>query len=174
MPTTVSFSAVLKRFDEQGEKTGWTYIEIPSAIAQELIPGNKKSFRVKGKLDSYSFSKIALMPMGNGDFIMPLKAEIRKGIGKQKGATVLVKMQLDKQELELPAEFAECLHDEPKALAHFQSLPKSHQHYFIRWITEAKTDATKAKRIAQALNALATGLGFAEMLRNIKKNKAEW
>lgn len=174
MAVTVSFSAVLKRFDAQGEKTGWTYIEIPASVATQLLPGNKKSFRVKGKLDSYSYSKIALMPMGNGDFIMPLKAAVRKGMGKQKGASVLVTMQLDKQELELPADFAACLHDEPQAWEHFQALPKSHQHYFIRWVTDAKTDATKAKRIAQCLAALGNGLGFAEMIRSAKNNKADW
>ena len=48
----VSYSTTILKFDEQGEKTGWTYIVIPSAIAQKLKPGNKKSFRVKGKLDT--------------------------------------------------------------------------------------------------------------------------
>ncbi|MER3472153.1 MAG: hypothetical protein C4330_12755 [Chitinophagaceae bacterium] len=173
MSVTVSFTATLKKFDEQGEKTGWNYIEVPVGIAQELLPGNKKPFRVKGKLDQFAFSKIALMPMGNGNFIMPVKATIRKAIGKQKGAVVAVKMQVDKKDLELPSEFAECLNDEPQALAHFNSLPKSQQHYFIRWISEAKTDPIKAKRIVQALKALSTGLGFAEMLRSIKKQKAD-
>ncbi|MER3464511.1 MAG: hypothetical protein C4329_09020 [Chitinophagaceae bacterium] len=173
MSVTVSFTATLKKFDEQGEKTGWNYIEVPVGIAQELLPGNKKPFRVKGKLDQFAFSKIALMPMGNGNFIMPVKATIRKAIGKQKGAVVAVKMQVDKKDLELPSEFAECLNDEPQALAHFHSLPKSQQHYFIRWISEAKTDPIKAKRIVQALKALSTGLGFAEMLRSIKKQKAD-
>lgn len=167
----VTFSAVVKKFDEQGEKTGWTYVAIPSNIAQQLKPGNKKSFRVKGTIDHFSIDKIALMPMGDGAFIMPLKATIRKAIAKQKGATVTLRLEADAQELELPAELAECLNDEPVAFKHFHALPKSHQHYFIRWIGEAKTDITKAKRIAQTLTALSKGLNFSEMLRNMKKSK---
>ena len=37
----ITFSAILLRFAEQGEKTGWTYIEVPAVIAQKLKPGNK-------------------------------------------------------------------------------------------------------------------------------------
>ena len=44
----IHFNAVIKKFNEQGEKTGWTYIEIPEEIASKIKPGYKKSFRVKG------------------------------------------------------------------------------------------------------------------------------
>jgi hypothetical protein len=44
----IKFTATLLKFDKQGEKTGWTYIEIPADLAQKLKPGNKKIFRVKG------------------------------------------------------------------------------------------------------------------------------
>jgi hypothetical protein len=54
-------------------------------VAGKLMPGNKKSFRVKGKLDDQAIEKMALMPMGEGDFIMALKASIRKTLRKQKG-----------------------------------------------------------------------------------------
>ena len=43
----IKFTATILKFDKQGEKTGWTYIIIPSEMAQQLYPGNKKSFRVK-------------------------------------------------------------------------------------------------------------------------------
>ena len=82
----IEFTATLKQFSEQGEKTGWTYIEIPIDIAQQLKPGNKKSFRVRGKLDKYPIEHIALMPMGAGVFIMAVNADMRKGMGKKKGA----------------------------------------------------------------------------------------
>ena len=81
----LQFNTILKQFNEQGEKTGWTYIEIPAKIAQQLKPGNKKSFRVKGRLDNYEIKGVALMPMGEGDFIMAVNATMRKGIGKRKG-----------------------------------------------------------------------------------------
>ena len=43
----VRFTATIKRFAEQGEKTGWTYIDVPVALAEKLQPGNKKGFRVR-------------------------------------------------------------------------------------------------------------------------------
>jgi len=46
-----------------GRKTGWTYILIPAEKAQQLKPGNKRSFRIKGKFDKLSVKQIALIPM---------------------------------------------------------------------------------------------------------------
>lgn len=169
----IHFTATIKQFKEQGEKTGWTYIEIPSALAQQLMPGNKKAFRVKGRLDNYEFSKLSMIPMGGGDFILALNATIRKGIKKNKGATVAVVMEVDTNEINPPAELIECLEDEPKALAQFKTITKSHRNYFINWINSAKTDQTKAKRIAQTINALAKGWNYGEMIRAQKKDRIE-
>jgi hypothetical protein len=165
----VQFNTTIKKFDSQGEKTGWTYIEIPAAIAQKLNSNNKKGFRVKGKLDDYEFSMIALLPMGGGDFIMALNAAMRKGIRKQKGAIIKVKMAVDTNEIKPPEELIECLQDEPEAFKYFKSLPKGHQNYFTNWINSAKTDPTKAKRIAATLNALNKKWDFGQMMRAMKK-----
>jgi hypothetical protein len=40
----LEFIATISRFKEQGEKTGWTYIEVPANLASQLVPGNKKGF----------------------------------------------------------------------------------------------------------------------------------
>jgi hypothetical protein len=169
----VQFTAVIKRFAKQGEKTGWTYIDVPSAVAEQLQPGNKKGFRVKGRLDDHPFQMIALLPMGGGDFIMTLNAAIRKGIKKQKGATVQVKMETDAGEIKPPAALMECLRDEPAALAYFEGLNKGHQHYFINWINSAKTDATKAKRIGATIQALEKHWDYGQMIRSLRKEKTE-
>ena len=42
---TVTLKTRLQKFDNHGEKSGWTYIEIPEDLAQKLLPGNKKCFR---------------------------------------------------------------------------------------------------------------------------------
>lgn len=173
----IHFKTVIKRFDKQGEKTGWTYIEISPKQADVINPGVRTSYRVKGRLDEYAIEKVAIMPMGDGGFIMPLNATIRKGIKKQKDAMLEVRLEVDKEPIQVDAEFMDCLKDEPKALATFQSFPKGHQNYFSKWIESAKTEPTKAKRIAMAVNALAKGWGFPEMIRANKKEKlqnGEW
>ena len=170
----VHFSTTIKQFKEKGEKTGWTYIDVSQAIAEKLQPGKKTSFRVKGTLDSFSIRGIALIPMGGGDFIMALNADLRKAIGKNKGAKLLVAIEADEKfEIQPSPEFITCLADEPPALKYFQSLALSHQRYFIKWIDSAKTEPTKIKRIAQAVSALSMKQGYGEMLRALKKDRKD-
>jgi len=167
----IKFTTTILRFAEQGEKTGWTYITIPADIAQQLKPGNKQSFRVKGKLDAHKIKAVALMPMGGGDFIMPINAAMRKAIGKKKGAMLAVQLEVDDEPLAINKDFLDCLNDEPPAIKYFYSLPKSHQNYISKWIENAKTEPTKTKRIAIAISALSRGMGFVEMLREQKAKK---
>jgi uncharacterized protein DUF1905/bacteriocin resistance YdeI/OmpD-like protein len=167
----VQFTTSILQFGQQGEKTGWHYIEIPAELAQKLKPGNKKSFRVKGKLDNHSFQGVALLPMGGGSFIMALNKDLRAGIHKRKGAMLKVQLQVDDKPYQLSADFMECLNDEPRAGEFFKTLPRGHQNYFSKWIESAKTEPTKAKRIAQAVNGLAKKQGFPQMLRALKENR---
>lgn len=168
----VQFTATLHKYEKQGEKTGWTYIEVPADLAQQLKPGNKKEFKVKGKLDNYVLKRVSLLPVGGGRFIMPVNATMRKALGKRHGAMVKVNLSEDKTEFVFNADFLECMADEPAAKTFFETLPGSHQRYFSKWIDDAKTVETKARRIALAVSALAKKWGYGEMIRaNAKKNQ---
>ena len=169
----VTFKSTILKFDQQGEKTGWSYINVPAAIAEKLKPGNKKSFRVKGMLDNYEYKQVSLLPMGGGDFIMAVNGKMRKAIGKTTGASVAIKMQVDEESLQPPADFLVCLAEEPAAFDAYNRLSNSHQHYFINWLAAAKTEGTKTKRIAAAINALSQGLHFGEMLRKLKNDRID-
>ncbi|MDB5209082.1 MAG: hypothetical protein JWR72_4157 [Flavisolibacter sp.] len=169
----IRFTAVIKRFADQGEKTGWTYIAISAVQAAALKAETKTSFRVSGRLDNYLIEKVALIPMGDGTFIMSLNAAIRKGIKKQKDAEVEAHLELDNRPVKIDLDFMCCLEDETAAFTAFKALTKGHQIYFSKWIESAKTEATKAKRIAMAVNALEKGWGFPEMLRANKKEKEQ-
>ena len=159
------FTTTILKFAQQGEKTGWTYIVVPSSIAAKLNPGVKKSYRVKGKLDDFKIEKLALIPKGKGDFILTVNASIRKGIGKRKGATVQVQLEIDHSPILPPAELMECLKDEPEALKYFNSLPPGHRNYFTKWIESAKTEPTKTKRIALVIKTMVRKMDFGAMLR---------
>lgn len=161
----VKFTVTIHKFDKQGEKTGWTYFEIPADIAQQLKPGNKKEFKVKGKLDNYAINRVSLLPMGGGKFIMPLNTAMRRATGKKAGAMLNVQLEADNSEFVFNTDFMDCLADDPAAKQFFQSLPGSHQRYFSKWIDSAKTEPTRTKRIAMAINALAKKWGYAEMIR---------
>src|ERR1700756_4128724 len=166
----VEFTTIMLQFAEQGEKTGWTYIDIPADIAQELKPGNKKSFRVRGILDALPVSGLALMPMGEGTFIMALKADIRKALHKNAGAMLHVKLEEDTDyKVEIPGDLQECFDFEPETWEFFNSLPKSHREYFIKWVNEAKTNETRAKRIVNTVNAMLRKWPYNVMLREMRK-----
>lgn len=167
----VTFKATILKFASKGEKTGWSYIHIPNDIVNRLKKGTKTSFRVKGKLDDYTIKAVALLPMGDGDFIMPVNGTMRKALKKKEGAMIDVKLEADNAELPLSADLLECLADDPDAQAFFDTLTKGHQRYFSNWIEDAKTPETKAKRIAMALKGLNMKLGYGPMIRHFKAIK---
>jgi hypothetical protein len=161
----IRFHTKIEQFQEMGEKTGWSYIRIPAKLAQQLKPDNKKSFRVKGRLDEHSISGMALIPMGEGEFIMALNATVRKAIRKMKGDSLRIELEVDSKAIVPPKDLLECLADEPEALKYFNSLPKSHQNYFGNWVKAAKMETTRAKRIADVVEAMVRHRNFGEMLR---------
>ena len=166
----MKFTTVILQFEEQGEKTGWTYIEVPSELANELKPNNRRSFRVKGFLDQVAVEGLSLLPMGDGNFILALNSAIRKQIHKGKGAMLDVSLEIDNRVRTVPQWMIECLEDEPEARAYFEKLAVSHQDYYINWIESAKTEATKTKRIAQAVTAFTRKMSYGEMIRFNRNN----
>jgi hypothetical protein len=166
----VDFTTIILQFAEQGEKTGWTYIEIPADLAQEMKPGNKKSFRVRGKLDNLDVRGMALMPMGEGNFIMALKKDVCKALHKSRGAMLRAQLEPDDDfKFAIPADLLECFEYEPEGEAFFNSLAESHRGYFIKWIDSAKTEQTRANRIAHTINAMVRRMDYGQMLREQKK-----
>lgn len=161
----ISFKATIHKYGEQGEKTGWTYIEVPADAADELNPGIRKSYRVKGFLDKHPISGVALIPSGGGIFIIPVNAAMRKAIAKKEGAMIDVQLEVDTVQYELNKLLVECLQDAPKASKIFYKMPRSHQNYYSKWVDSAKTDATKEKRIVLIITSLERGLSYGEMLR---------
>lgn len=165
----ITYETTILKFQKQGEKTGWTYLEVPLDLAQIIKPNYKKSFRVKGKIDRFVFNGVALLPMGGGSFIMALNASMRKGIGKRDGAMVKVLLEEDKEEYGLNPDLINCLADEPEAMVFFKSLSPSHQRYFSKWVEGAKTAETLTKRITSTVNAMMRKQTYAEMIRAAKK-----
>lgn len=166
----VSFTAEIERFESNGEKTGWTYIFIPHAIADQILPGERRSIRVKGTIDQTPVSGLALMPMGNGDFIMALNKDIRKQLKKDLGAKVAVQLMHDADfKIEMPEDLEICLADERYLFEAFIAMPKSHQNYFINWLNSAKTETTRINRITMIVNAMENGWDFGTMVKSSSK-----
>src|SRR5512134_3210706 len=57
----------------------------------------------------------------------------------------------------LPADLAAALRKRPKAKATYDAFPPSKKREYVEWITEAKQEATRARRLATAIEWLAQG-----------------
>lgn len=168
----VHFKAEIEQFESMGEKTGWRYVFIPAGLANQLKADCKKSFRVKGKIDAVEIEGMAAIPMGEGDFIIALKADLRKRLRKEAGANVELFLQEDKDfKVEMPEDLEICLSEEKHLMANFLKQPKSHQNYFINWINSAKTEATRTKRLVMTVNAMDEKQDFGAMIRASKATK---
>ena len=112
---------------------------------------------VKGRIDDHEFSGVKLMPRGNGSLFFPVKASIRKKIGKEAGDTVTIVLFPDDSSPDLPDELRECLENEPEAYEAFSKLGDGAQKSFIDWIYSAKHEETRANRIVQTIEKLLKG-----------------
>ena len=133
-------------------KGGWTYAAIPEVLQDKHSPFGW--VKVKGNIDDFEIKNYKLMPMGNGRLFLPVKAAIRKKIGKQEGDWIHVVLYADNSPTEIPEEFLDCLKEEPIAHKEFLMLTDGQQKEYIDWIYSAKTDDTKVKRIAETINKL--------------------
>ncbi len=166
-----SFKAIIQKFSSKGEKTGWTYVDVPSDVLVKLKRPDKKEFRVKGVIDDVKFDRMATYPIGEGNFIIAINAELRKKLGKKEGATVSLKIELDKSGPLQSDELIEALNEDKIAKKQFDSLLLSHRNYFHRYVYTAKGIDTKAGRIVNIINAMYKKQNFGEMIRSLKKEK---
>ncbi|MBK8144178.1 MAG: DUF1905 domain-containing protein [Bacteroidetes bacterium] len=140
---------LLEKFQGKG---GWTYAQIP-----EIRPDKHAHFgwvRVRGHIDSYEIKGYHLMPMGNGNLFLPVKAQIRKHIKKQAGDWVHIILYADNAPTEIPADFLWFLQDEPELYQNFMTFSDAERKAYIEWIEAAKTVQTKANRMAVALQKI--------------------
>lgn len=61
------------------------------------------------------------------------------------------------RELVVPEDLSTALRRNAKALATFEGFNPSHKREYVEWITEAKTDATRSRRLGTAIEWLAEG-----------------
>lgn len=140
---------LLKKYSGKG---GWTFAEIPD------IPKDKHAYfgwvKVSGSIDGYELKKSHLMSMSNGMMYLPVKAEIRKKIGKKEGDWVQLILYSEQIPPVNNDDFMICLKDDPTAYQNYLKKPESEQKAFTDYIYSAKEDEVKVERMAEILTKL--------------------
>jgi uncharacterized protein YdeI (YjbR/CyaY-like superfamily) len=86
------------------------------------------------------------------------RAHVRKAMElNQAGITVERPVKARKPEIVVPADLAAAVKKNRKAQATFDQFSPSHRREYVEWVMEAKTDATRAKRLQQTVEWLAEG-----------------
>lgn len=80
-----------------------------------------------------------------------------KAVSPMAAAAAKKKASPPKKELPVPVELMAALKKNKKAQATWEAFPPGHKREYIQWITEAKTEPTMEKRVAQTIEWLAEG-----------------
>ncbi|MDB5199918.1 MAG: hypothetical protein JWO92_1881 [Chitinophagaceae bacterium] len=75
------------------------------------------------------------------------------------GVKLPPRKKTEKKDIEVPDYFTKALGENKKALQAFEKFPPSHKREYLQWITEAKTEETRNRRMDTALEWIADGKG---------------
>jgi uncharacterized protein YdeI (YjbR/CyaY-like superfamily) len=144
-------------FDYKGPMCGM------AAFKQHATFGFWKSSLVFGTDDKYTSEPDGMSAFGKMTSVSDLPPK-RALVGYIKKAAALnddgVKVQRvrnARKPLPVPAALATALKKSKKAKTAFDAMPPSHQREYNEWIGDAKTDATRDRRVAQAIEWIANG-----------------
>jgi bifunctional DNA-binding transcriptional regulator/antitoxin component of YhaV-PrlF toxin-antitoxin module len=95
-----------------------------------------------------------------GRYYVGFNKEVRElaGIGAGDSLTVEIELDEEPREVEVPPALERALAAEPEAQAAFDRLSYTHRREYAEWITEAKRDETRERRLEKAIAMLRGGV----------------
>src|SRR5918998_529055 len=132
-----------------------TGISVPAEVVAALGSSRRPAVRVTINGHTY---RSTVAPMG-GVHMLPVSAEIRERAGVAAGDEVEVDIELDTEprEVTVPPDFAAALDRDADAKRSFDGLSYSNKRRYVLSIEEAKTEETRQRRIAKAIDTLRAG-----------------
>ena len=142
------FNAEIKKIEG---KDG-AYIEIPFDV--EEVYGAKR-VKVKATFDGVEY-RGSIVKMGLPCYIIGITKEIRKNIEKEPGDIIEVTIEKDEEDrvVEIPTDFKERIELDNNIKEFWNTLSFSLQKKYVTWITSAKKEDTRNKRIDTAIEKL--------------------
>lgn len=158
MTTRSRFKARLLRPAKPGSDASWAFVLLPRSVSETLPRRGRTTVDVS--LDGVGF-QATLEPDGQLSHWLRVGADIRKAAGADFGDVVELEMTPVEQEPEpaLPADLEAALAANPDARAAWDDTTTIARLDWIHWMTSAKQAKTRAKRVNDACEMLASGKG---------------
>lgn len=135
--------------------SGGACVYFPYDVEKEF--GTKGRVPVKVTFDGVPYTG-SMVKYGAPQHMLGILKSIREQIGKGPGDMVEVTVEKDEAErtVTIPPDFEKLLKQE-KLSAAFEKLSYTHQKEYVRWITEAKREQTRASRLSKSMEMLRNG-----------------
>ncbi|HYR90098.1 MAG TPA: YdeI/OmpD-associated family protein [Terriglobia bacterium] len=135
---------------------GGAYVLFPYDVEKEF--GTRGKVPVKATFNDVPYTG-SLIKYGYPLHMLGVPKAIREQVGKGPGDTIEVVLWKDEEErtLEMPAEFEKLIKKEG-LLPFFEKLSYTHRKEYCRWITEARKEETRSRRLEKAVEMLKKGV----------------
>ena len=133
------------------------FIVVPPKVVAALSGKKRPPVRVTLNGDYTYRSTVSVY---GGRYYLPIRREIREMCGLAPGLPVEVALALDEEprQVEIPDDLASAFACDSEARAVFDRLSFTHQREYVEWITGAKREATRTRRVAQTPEMLRNGV----------------
>lgn len=135
---------------------GGAYVLFPYDVQKEF--GTQGKIPIKATFNGVPYTG-TMIRYGHPQHMLPILKAIREQLGKGPGDKIEVVVWKDDsaRTLEVPAPFLSRLR-RAGLLASFEKLSYTHRKEYCRWITEAKKEETRARRLDKAIEMLGKGV----------------
>lgn len=150
------FEAKLLRPAKPGDDKSWTFLVLPRE-ASEPLPRRGRT-TVEGTINGHPF-QATLEPDGQLSHWLRVSKELSEAAGAAAGETVTIELGPAKKEPEpdVPPDFQAALAATPEARTVWNNTTTIARVDWIHWMTSAKQLKTRAKRMGDACDMLASG-----------------
>ncbi|WP_299592470.1 YdeI/OmpD-associated family protein [uncultured Microbulbifer sp.] len=154
--TDSQFNARILRPKQPGNGTHWAFVVLPKEASAKLPRRGRTT--VDGTINGKPFT-IQLEPDGQKSHWLKIDEVLLRASGASYGDLVNfhIRAAAEEPDPEVPADLAEALVASPEAMATWDTTTNLSRVDWIHWITSAKQQKTRGKRINDACDMLAAG-----------------
>ncbi len=151
-PGPISYKATIEQ-DDDGGAAAW--VIFPHDLKELYGIGNLVP--VVATFDGIEY-RGSIAKMGPRPLLL-IRSDVRRQLGKARGDSVEVTVTLDTatRKVDVPPELARALNHRPGARKQFDQFSYSNQREYVDWISSARREDTRDRRIDKAVRLISEG-----------------